>query len=258
MNKERKVSHKETDKRKESENKLVLSHMTLRNLIGFSGLLLPLILIFTTKINDPSKFVLPTISEYYYTNNGDILVVILSVLSVFLITYNGYTAMEKFWMVLAAVCGIGVAFCPTAIEDSVYPGSRHLVSGDTGIFGPEWHIIFASIFFISISIISLFYFPKSDKSLIRKPGEQRSPKEMRNIIFKICGVFMLFCVAVIGVYFFWIKDIKKVTGDVPVIFIFESLAVWAFAVAWLTKGQTILPDGEHYIFGTIRDIKKSL
>ncbi|NOS84473.1 MAG: hypothetical protein HOP31_04960 [Ignavibacteria bacterium] len=258
MNKERKVSHKETDKRKESENKLVLSYMTLRNLIGFSGFLLPVILIFFTKSNDPSKFILPTISEYYYTNNGDILVVILSVLSVFLITYNGYTPMEKFWMVLAAVCGLGVAFCPMSIEYTAGPGSLHTTLEVPKILGREWHMIFASVFFISISIISLYYFPKSNKSLIRKPGEKRTQKEKRNIVFKVCGIVMLLCVALIGIYFIWIKDIKKVTGEVPVVFIFESLAVWAFAVAWLTKGQTLLPDGEHYIYGTIRDIKKSL
>lgn len=257
MNKNRKTSQKETDKKKESENKLVLSYMTLRNLIGFSGILLPAVLIFTTKIDDHSNFVLPTISEYYYTNNGDILVVILSVLSIFLITYNGYTAMEKFWMALAAVCGIGVAFCPTAIKNSVYSGSRHQVSGDTGMFGPEWHILFASVFFVSISIISLYYFPKSDKSLISKTGEKRTPKMKRNMIFRFCGIFMLFCIAVIGAYFIWMDEVKKVTGDVSVIFIFESLAIVAFSVAWLTKGQTILPDGEHYIMSTFKDVKKS-
>jgi len=258
MNKERKRSHTEEDKRKESENKLVLSYMTLRNLIGFSGLLLPVVLILFTKSNYHSIFILPTISEYYYTNNGDILVVILSVLSVFLITYNGYTMMEKFWMVLAAVCGIGVAFCPMSIEYAADPGSLHTTLEVPKMFGRELHMIFASLFFISISIISLHYFPKSNKPLTHNPGEKRSPKEKRNIVFKICGIVMLLCVALIGIYFIWIEEIKKVTGELPVIFIFESFAVWAFAVAWLTKGQTILPDGEHYIYGAIRDIKKSL
>lgn len=78
-----------SDRGKENDNNLVFSYMTLRNLIGFSGMLLPFVLMFFTKKTN-GEFVKPSISDYYYTGNGDILVVLLSVLGVFLFTYKGY------------------------------------------------------------------------------------------------------------------------------------------------------------------------
>ena len=102
-----------TDRQKEQDNELVLSYTTMRNLIGFSGMLLPFVLMLFTKEAD-GLFVEPSISDYYYTKNGDILVVLLSVLGVFLITYNGYDWKEKVLTTLAAFCAIG-AWCSSEI-----------------------------------------------------------------------------------------------------------------------------------------------
>ncbi|MEO8513152.1 MAG: hypothetical protein ABI543_06320 [Ignavibacteria bacterium] len=247
-----------TDRQKESRNDLVFSYKTLRNLIGFSGMLLPVILALYTLKEEGDKLIEPSISDYYYTSNGDIFVVILSVLAVFLFCYNGYNWKEKLWTILAAVCGIGVAFCPTDtkyIRHSLSVHSPH--TEGPKLFGFEWHFVFAILFFISLSIISLYYFPMSDKKLTRKPGEKRTPKEKRNLVYKICGWTMISCVVILALYFL-IPSFNTAVGNFPMIFTFEAIAVEAFAVSWLTKGETFWPDGEHYIVSTYKEIKRSI
>ncbi|MEI9910981.1 MAG: hypothetical protein WDO71_15705 [Bacteroidota bacterium] len=137
--------------------------MSLRNLIGFSGMLLPFVLMFFTKKTN-GEFVKPSISDYYYTGNGDILVVLMSVLGVFLFTYKGYNWKEKALTTIAAICALGVAFSPMAsaadIKDTdvreIDPNSIHTAIN----FGGDIpHALFAGLFFIAVAIISLKYFP---------------------------------------------------------------------------------------------------
>ena len=61
-----------TDKQKESGNELVISFLTLRNLIGISGMLLPIVLTLLTPKGEQDKVMEHSISEYYYTKNGDL------------------------------------------------------------------------------------------------------------------------------------------------------------------------------------------
>ena len=104
-----------TDREKESGNELVISFLALRNLIGISGMLLPIVLTLFTPRAEQDKVMEHSISEYYYTKNGDLFVVFLSVIGVFLLTYKGY---DRFWertlTLVAGLCGIGIAFFPTA------------------------------------------------------------------------------------------------------------------------------------------------
>ncbi len=106
------LSGENIDKKKEANNDLVLSYMTLRNFIGFIGFLLPIILLLTNLKSEGYK-IQPSISDYYYSRNGDTIVVVLSILGVFLFTYQGYNWKEKFLTKIAGLCAIGVAFCPT-------------------------------------------------------------------------------------------------------------------------------------------------
>jgi hypothetical protein len=40
---------------------------------------------------------------------------------------------------------------------------------------------------------------------------------------------------------------KKRVGDFEIIFYMEVVAIEAFGISWITKGETLFPDGEHYI-----------
>jgi hypothetical protein len=234
-----------SDRQKESDNDLVFSYLALRNLIGFSGILLPLLLVLTTGRAENDKLIELSISDYYYSSNGDVLVVVLSVLGVFLFTYNGYTWQEKLLTTLAAVCGICIAFSPTATHN---PNSLsiHLTRAIVPkVFGVERHFIYAGIFFISLAIISLQYFPRSDQRLIKAKTGKRTQKAKRNRVYKVCGWTIVGCVILLSVYFA-IEPLPALQ-NFPVVFVLETIAVEAFGISWITKGETLWPDGKHYL-----------
>ena len=245
-----------TDRQKEAGNELVISFLTLRNLIGISGMLLPIVLTIFTPKGQMDRVMEHSISDYYYTRNGDILVVLLSVIGVFLLTYKGYDKLwERILTVVAAVSGIGVAFFPTATKmgNSL---SIHVIRQDVPeLFGLiQLHFVFAGLFFISLAIISLYYFSMTDdtSALLQNAGK-RKRKAKRNLVFKICGWTMLACVALMILYLI-IQPASL--EDKPVIFVLETVAVEAFGISWITKGETLWPDGEHYVKKGLRKVKE--
>ena len=248
---------KKTDRQKEADNELVYSYMTLRNLIGFLGMLLPLALAITTDRGVEDKIIEPSISDYYYTSNGDIIVVLLSILGVFLFTYKGYNWKENILTVIAAICGIRVAFSPTVTKYERSSFSVHTTNDAVPtIFGLEWHLVYAAIFFIALAIVSLVFFPKTDADFLIKPDGRRSAKAKRNIVYKVCGWTMLGCVFLLAIYFLS-ESIQKALGAFPIIFALETIAIEAFGISWITKGETLWPDGEHYLIRGCRQAKQA-
>lgn len=253
---ESKTAQLSPDRLKEKENKLVFSYMTLRNLIGFSGMFLPIVLILATKTSPVDEAIESSISDYYFTSSGDILVAVLCVIGAFLFTYRGYSTKENILSTIAAICGIGVAFSPTATKYLRESFSVHTTMPKVPqIVGIERHLIFAGIFFITLSLISLMCFPQTDAP--KEKLLKRTPKQKRNIVFKWCGWIMLICVAIMIIYIVSDK-FSSLFGDFPFIFIMETFAVEAFAVSWLTKGETIYPDGEHYLTVGYKIARKSI
>lgn len=247
-----KILSPKTDKEKEDTNDLVFSYLAMRNLIGIAGLLLPIIIaIFPARKTDFLN-IKPSISDYYYTDRGDVLVVTLSILGVFLFTYKGYRTLERILTIVAGISAIGIAFVPTKQVCESCAHSVHFV--ESGIFkfliGTSWHFIFAGTFLISLAIISIFYFTKgkphaNDIELFPRKITQ---KTKRNRVYRICGIVMIACVAVIGVYFILKPDL----GGFPVVYVFETLAVWAFAISWFTKGETLWPDNGSYLIKAMK------
>lgn len=235
------------DRTKEARNDLVLSYLTLRNLIGFGGMLLPVALaVFPSRTSEYLGFE-PSISDYYYTDRGDILVVILCIIGAFLITYYGYCFKEWLLTFLAGICGIGVAFVPTEIGCDQCALSVH--TGHGGVFktlaGTGWHFAFAATFLLSLAIMSLVFFTRGGDD--QNIGEKSTQKAIRNRVFRICGWVIIGSLVILGAYFV----VHHLTGlDVkpfPIVYVFEAVAVEAFGFSWLVKGQTLWPDGEHYV-----------
>jgi hypothetical protein len=234
------------------ENDLVFSYLTLRNLIGFSGMALPFVLMFFTVKSEQDRLVEPSISDYYYTSNGDMLVVLLSVLGVFLFTYNGYNWKEKVLTNLAAICGMGVAFSPTATQ-MANSATIHLAKSEVPLwFGIERHFVFAGTFFIALAIMALVYFPKTHPN-----GEdsRTHAKIIRNRIYYFSGGMILLCVVLLGVYF---KTQPAALDGVPVVFILETVAIEFFGLSWITKGETLYPDGKHYLKQGLDELNEAL
>lgn len=245
------------DRIKEEKNELVFSYLTLRNLIGFSGILLPLILAIVPKRPSDYYGFEPSISDYFYTDRGDILVVVLCILGAFLITYTGYNWKEQLLTFVAGICGIGVAFVPTKMECLECKLSVHTGSGGVFSFiaGTGWHFAFATTFLFCLAIMSLVFFTRGKEDDQHKQADGNlSQKGKRNIVFKICGWTIIGSLVILGLYFIVRPDL----GKFPVIFTFETLAVIAFGISWITKGQTLWPDGEHYVSKGIKEVKSML
>ena len=94
------------------------------------------------------------------------------------------------------------------------------------------HYISASVLFVTLALMSLFLFVKTDKS--KRPTKK---KIQRNLIYRVCGVVMLACCVLT------LLTSKGIIPNFPrSIFIFETIMLWAFGFSWLVKGETILKD----------------
>jgi len=246
-----------TDKVKEEKNELVLSYLTLRNLIGFGGMLLPVVLAVLPSRSSEYHGFEPSISDYYFTDRGDILVVMLCIIGAFLITYYGYSFKEWLLTFVAGICGMGVAFVPTKIGCDTCDLSVHTEDG--GVFktlaGTSWHFAFAATFLFCLAIMSLVYFTKcGPEDHTFKADGALTQKAKRNLIFKICGWTIIASLAILGIYFLTGMDLKPF----PIVYVFETVAVEAFGFSWLVKGQTLWPDGEHYLVTGFKQFKNMI
>ena len=152
--------------------------------------------------------------------------------------------------------GLGVAFSLTATL-SANSFSIHAIRNTVPLFlGVEQHFLFAALFFISIAIICLKYFPRTNKSHIITAQGNMTQKAKRNVVYKICGWTIVVCVAFLGIYA--ISKPISTRFAFPVVFGLETIAIEAFGIAWITKGETLWPDGEHYIKKAYQQAKESL
>jgi hypothetical protein len=246
--------------RDKNQNQLVVNYLYLRKAVGWVGALLPIVLIagnaifFTTVLPD-------SMSSYYYTSMRNVFVGALCALGVFLIAYVGYDESDRWITNVAGMGTIGVALCPTkptvcgaAARTCVAPSVRSL-SQEQQIVG-NIHLGFAVIAFLALGVMAMRFAklppppePRQRGLLnwlrdvlgFRLPGQPdtRLPDEKRrDVIFRACGIAIVLCVVLAALANFLPSS---VTTDVPVLFILEALAVFAFGVSWFVKGRTMIP-----------------
>ncbi|MEJ5996465.1 hypothetical protein WG904_18700 [Pedobacter sp. Du54] len=210
-------------------NYKLISYCAVRRVIGFLGILLPIVLFFNS-----SYCSLPlekSISAYYYSNLGDVFVAILIALAMFLFSYRGYEEQLDNWITnIAALAAIGVAFFPCNGVEKLCVICNHIrLSKETYT---TIHYISASIFFISLSILLLVYFTKSDK---KDKADKTEEKRLRNMIYRGCGAIMVICLLIIAAFKFFNLGNERIFWP-------ESVALFAFGFAWLVKGELLLGD----------------
>ena len=201
-----------------------LSHKYHRQLIGYLGILMPLIVVvlagFWPTLGLPRWELLTSISAYYYTGAVAAFVGILFALSLFLVSYRGYKGYmaDRIAGTVGGLAALGVAFFPT---------------GAPGVLSePDWwtpalrilHYLSALTLFTVFIIFALWLFRKSN---VPKGGILPPDKRWRNRFFLGCGVIMVLSVLLAGIL-----------GSMGAsIFWPEAIALWAFALSWLVKGQ---------------------
>jgi hypothetical protein len=207
------------------QDSLVLSYLGLRKAVGIIGFALPFVLAFG-KILLQGPGIQSSVSGYYYTDMRNLFVGSLCAIGVFLMSTRGYEQKDEIAGRLACVFAIGVALFPT----TPYMGAT---PRDNLIGTLHWS--FAALLFLTLAYFSLALFTKTapDKNPTRR-------KLQRNTVYRICGY------SILGSIFFIVlvelPPVETLVERFTPVFWLESLAVVAFGVSWLTKGETILKD----------------
>ena len=205
-----------------------LSQQAHRSLIGILGLLLPLLLFIFAGLRHtvglPAWTPLNSISAYYYTGAVAIFVGVLFALALFLLTYPGYKGViaDRLLGLVGGMAAILVALFPTSAPD--------------GLSAPTWwspymrtvHYLSAVVLFVAFILFAIWLFRKSN---IPRRGDRPLEKRRRDDICLASGIIMIASVL-------WAAS--SMFTHAP-IFIPESIAIIAFAVSWLTKGEVHKP-----------------
>jgi drug/metabolite transporter (DMT)-like permease len=204
-----------------ADDRILVSYLTLRRVVGILGILLPVLLVVVSSLVHSRLEIQDSISDYYGTEMRDIFVGVLFVVGLFLFAYRGYERKDDIAGDLACLFALGVALFPST---SASQAIRTV------------HVISAAALFIVLSCFSLFLFTKTDKDVLPRK------KRIRNVIYVICGVIMLACIVSIALYSVLLRN-TSVAAIKPVFWL-ESLALWAFGISWLIKGETLLKDAQ--------------
>jgi hypothetical protein len=204
-----------------------LSGRTHRQLIGYFGLALPFVLLAITAIwphgaSDPGT--LGSVSAYYYTGAVPAFVGLLVALGLFLATYRGYDNKYR-WADLLAARTAGVAAFLVALFPTEAPAGIAMAPWWKPALGVI-HYTAAATLFSMFAIFSLWLF-----RLTSTGSDVRVNWSWRNSIYLICGVAI-----VVGMVWAALAGRNDRSIFVP-----ESLALVAFALSWIVKGNALKP-----------------
>lgn len=221
-----------------SQDPRVASYIALRQGLGVLGVALPVLLPVVVWLFGTSAVLQNTISEYYDTVGVGVLVGTLAAIGVFLISYKGVPKEKKdtwllsdnLWAFLAGLGAIGVALFPTTSDSNPV---RVL------------HVVSALVLLGALAFFSLVLFRKGS-------GNPRLFGISRNHWYAVSGVIILICIGSIAVYWLFIQTTDLDNTYHPAFWL-ESIALWAFGLAWLAKGR-----GLHQLRLLGRDIRERL
>jgi hypothetical protein len=244
-----------SEQRSADGNQLIISYMFLRQIVGWIGTLLPIVLLVGVAISSTESRP-DSMSGYYYTDMRNIFVGALCALGVFLGAYDGYDEVDRWITNIAGLCAIGVAFCPTKPAVCVAGARACPASSVTQLSTSQQvvgdiHLFFAAATFIMLGLMAL-RFAKGGKTpsgqslwgQIRyglgfgKPNSGDQPQRFRgeNLIYHASGITIVSCVILAA-----LSNLlpASVNAHWPLLFIFEAVAVFAFGFSWFVKGRTM-------------------
>lgn len=206
---------------------MIISYRLLRRLIGILGMALPLALVLGALIFFDTGFQ-SSISSYYYTGMRSVFVGTMCVIGFFMLSYRGYESIDNIYGDLACVFAIGVALFPALPDGAISVGFN---------LTDHVHLIFSSLFFITLIYFSLCLFTKTDK---KEPLKGR--KLHRNNIYKGCGYIMTVCILLMVIFAILPREMALRFEPLNPIFWLEAAAIMAFGFSWLIKGETLFAD----------------
>jgi hypothetical protein len=164
---------------------------------------------------------------------GDYFVGSLCAVAMFLFFYKGVDKQDGIVANFAAVFALLVAFFPTNPNaDSI---CQYISTNRTTSLNIV-HYSAAALLFASFAYFSIFLFTKTDPTKL-----MTKHKIIRNHIYVTCGVIIFVCIALIAVYNF-VGNLEIVFAKYKPTLVLESIALFAFGISWITKGEMILKD----------------
>lgn len=207
---------------------LVVSYMTLRQMIGWIGLLMPITVRAGAWMFEGIHST-ESISAYYYTGMRDVFVSTLVLVGALLVCYRTPGWYDNLMAIVAGIAAIGIGLFPMdpAFAAEIlrkYPemsdAKCYIIRGALG-----YHYLFVAVFFaLSVAIVYRFR--------AFTPEAPTPQKRIRNRIYVVCCAVMLVSYVAI-----WALVHAEKSAS---IFWPEAAAVIAFAAAWLVKGQTFI------------------
>jgi hypothetical protein len=211
-----------TGQERAGNDPLVIQYLDLRTAIGLIGSALPAVLAGGRALLE-GPGLLDSMSGYYHSGMRDVFVGSLCAVGVFLFSYRGYDWRDALAGKIASASVVGVALCRTTP-----PGQR------TDLLG-GLHVFFAAVYFLTLAVFALVLFRKTDS-----PEAMTRRKRSRNRVYAICGWTIVACLGLI-VLAELLPDGSSWRSLRPVFWL-EAIAVEAFGVSWLVKGEAILKD----------------
>jgi hypothetical protein len=248
------------DAAKKRMNKLVASYTTLRNIMGFAGILIPLLCI-TYSLISSGTICRSSFSDYYYSYIGDIIVTLLCVQGAVLIIYNGYNTCEQITTTVAGITAILIANFATKPRNLDASFSVHTLERCVSHIGAvEIHLILALIFCGILTIIPFWWFTKDPSKKEEKVNSENikkrfgmlcvkkiiqnninnKQKAIRNFVYVICSLLIIGSFVGLAVFL-----CVGHHGPRKSIFIVEAIIFVAYSFSWLVKGNTFWADKGH-------------
>ena len=167
-----------------------------------------------------------SISAYYFTGMGAWFAGSLWVIGFFMASCRGYGKWDERAGRFAGVFALGVALIPMNICEVKFGWVKYR----------GWlHWTCAALLFIDLALMCLLLFTKTDAA------NPTAKKLRRNKFYVACGYTIFACIALIGVDSLLGNSGSPLAARLESykpVFWLESGSVWAFAVAWLVKGET--------------------
>lgn len=227
-------------------------YLALRTLLGFVGLALPIFLILFWQCDEGC--LRTSISAYHHSGMRDVFVGSMCAIGVFLFTYRGNNSRESWVANIAGVGAVALAMLPTA---------RRCEATDSGICGvqtcptngasrslwdlthtiglnirvSELHYLGAGLFLVMIAILCGIFFVLTVDTATRQGKISATSAFWRNVFYVTMALAMAGCLILI-VTGKWVEPALGFKyDDYSLVFWFEAVAVWAFSLAWIVKGE---------------------
>jgi hypothetical protein len=199
------------------------AYIRLRQTLGIFGIALPVLVLVFGQFGENRADWWHSISATFYSNAGPLFIWIMGAVGCFLGIYGGYSLLDKVINRSAGAASLVLTFFPCSASDAARVGILYIPIGISNTI----HCAAAAVFFALLAFNILFLFTKGGPSPTKW-------KIWRNRIYYVCGLGILFFMAIQVVSALWLPSWMTIIN--------ETGMLWFFGFAWLVKGETLLKD----------------